>query len=146
MRKWFRKCISKVVLRIVKVRAQWAFFTILIFFSCTASPKNEPSTENESYSVDEDIPEPGKQKVEVTVHVVEIKQMKFEPPEIKVHKGDRVLWINKDITNHDVTEQLTKAWASSPLASGESWSMVVTESADYYCNLHQVMKGKITVE
>lgn len=130
----------------MKFRGPGAFFIILIFFSCTSSPKHEPSMEKESYSVEEDIPEPGKQKEGARVHVVEIKQMKFEPREIKVHKGDRVLWINKDITNHDVTEQLSKAWASSPLASGESWSMVVTESADYYCNLHQVMKGKITVE
>jgi plastocyanin len=129
----------------MEARGSWALFIILIFFSCISSPKHEPSAEKESYSVEDDIP-PTRQKDEATVHVVEIKQMKFEPREIKVHKGDRVLWINKDITDHDVTEQLTKAWASSPLASGESWSMVVTESADYYCNLHQVMKGKIVVE
>lgn len=146
MRKWFRKCISKAVPGIMEVRGSWALFIILIFFSCTSSPKHEPFTEKESSSVEDDIPQPNGQQGEATVHVVEIKQMKFEPPEIKVHKGDRVLWINKDITNHDVTEQRTKAWASSPLASGESWSMVVTESADYYCNLHQVMKGKIIVE
>ena len=72
--------------------------------------------------------------------------MKFEPAEVKVHKGDRVLWINKDITNHDVTEQSKKAWASSPLSTGQSWSMTVTKSEDYFCNLHQVMKGKITLE
>ena len=71
--------------------------------------------------------------------------MKFEPQEIKVHAGDRVVWINKDIMNHDVTEQSKKAWASSPLTTGQSWSRVVTQTADYYCNLHQVMKGKIVV-
>ena len=80
------------------------------------------------------------------VHIIEIKQMKFEPAEIHVKKGDEVRWINKDITNHDVTEQSSKAWASSPLATGESWSMVATETVDYYCDLHQVMKGRIVVE
>lgn len=80
------------------------------------------------------------------VHVIEIKQMKFQPAEIRVRKGDSIRWINRDITNHDITEQSSKAWASSPLATGASWSMVATETVDYYCNLHQVMKGKIIVE
>ena len=32
------------------------------------------------------------------------------------------------------------------IAMGGSWSMVVTEGADYYCSIHVVMKGKLTVE
>ena len=80
------------------------------------------------------------------VHLIEIKQMKFVPAEIRVKRGDSIRWINRDITNHDITEQSSKAWASSPLVTGASWSMVATETVEYYCNLHQVMKGKIIVE
>ena len=121
-------------------------FIILLFFSCTPASKKDSESKQDSYSVEEDIPEPTQQQEEPKTHIVEIKQMKFEPAEIKVHKGDRVLWINKDITNHDVTELSKKAWASSPLSTGQSWSMTVTQSEDYFCNLHQVMKGKIIVE
>ena len=121
-------------------------FIILLFFSCTPASKKDSEAKQDSYSVEDDIAEPPRQQDEPKTHIVEIKQMKFEPAEIKVHKGDRVLWINKDITNHDVTELSKKAWASSPLSTGQSWSMTVTQSEDYFCNLHQVMKGKIIVE
>jgi plastocyanin len=79
-------------------------------------------------------------------HTVEIKQMKFQPNELKLHKGDTVLWINKDITDHDVTEETKKAWTSSKLPMGKSWSKVIEESANYYCSIHVVMEGKLIVE
>ena len=109
-----------------------ATFIILFLCSCTPSTNNEQST--------------GKAHEASKIHVIQIKQMKFEPAEINVRKGDKVRWINKDITNHDVTEESKKAWTSSPLSTGQSWTLVVTETVDYYCNLHQVMKGKIIVE
>lgn len=80
------------------------------------------------------------------VHTVEIKQMKFQPAELIVQKGDTVVWINNDIVAHDVTEEPVKAWTSSLMPVGESWSMVVTQSADYYCSIHVVMKGKLIVQ
>ena len=121
-------------------------FIILFFVSCTSPSRKETVADSSSYA--DDIPQcpPREEQPEAVTHTVEIKQMKFEPAEIKVRKGDQVRWINKDITNHDVTEQTKKTWASSPLSTGQSWTLVVTESADYFCNLHQVMKGKITVE
>lgn len=108
-------------------------FIILFLCSCTPPTRNEQSPDNAQNEASK-------------IHVIEIKQMKFEPAEINVRKGDQVRWINKDITNHDVTEESKKAWASSPLSTGQSWTLVVTESVDYYCDLHQVMKGKIIVE
>ena len=78
-------------------------------------------------------------------HTVEIKQMKFDPAELIVQKGDTVVWINNDMVIHDVTEQYAKEWTSSPIPLKKSWQMVVTQSSDYYCSLHVVMKGKIVV-
>jgi plastocyanin len=72
--------------------------------------------------------------------------MQFHPAELLVQKGDTVVWINHDIVAHDVTEQAHKLWTSGPLAPGESWNLVVTESADYYCSIHVVMKGKLVVQ
>lgn len=79
-------------------------------------------------------------------HTVVIRQMKFEPAELRLHKGDTVMWINKDITDHDVTEEVGKKWTSSVLPVGHSWSIVATESANYFCSIHVVMKGKLVVD
>jgi plastocyanin len=86
------------------------------------------------------------EKIIPKVHTVEIKQMKFQPAELIVQKGDTVVWINNDIVAHDVTEEPDKAWTSSVMPVGESWSLVVTQSADYYCSIHVVMKGKLVIQ
>lgn len=82
----------------------------------------------------------------IAKHTVEIKAMKFQPAELVVKSGDTVVWVNRDIVPHDVTEEPGKAWASSVMPAGASWSLVVTKSADYYCSIHLVMKGKLLVE
>lgn len=80
------------------------------------------------------------------VHKVQIKGMKFVPAELVVKKGDVVIWTNMDMVVHDVTEQKSKAWASPPLTSGKSWKKTVTQSDDYYCSIHVVMKGRLKVK
>jgi len=79
-------------------------------------------------------------------HTIEIKQMRFQPAELIVQKGDTVIWLNNDIVDHDVTEESSKAWTSSLIPPGKSWRSVVNQNADYYCSIHVVMKGKIRVE
>ena len=79
------------------------------------------------------------------VHHVQIKSMKFEPAEITVNRGDTIVWTNLDIVSHDVTEEKAKSWTSSPITMGKTWKMAAQESADYYCSMHVVMKGKIVV-
>ena len=69
--------------------------------------------------------------------------MKFQPAQLAVQIGDTVTWINHDIVAHDVTEESNKAWTSSSMAPGSSWSLVVTQHASYYCSIHLVMKGKL---
>ena len=79
-------------------------------------------------------------------HIVEIKGMKFIPSELTIQKGDTVVWINRDIFPHDVTEFKNKTWSSSTLQKGTSWSKIITKTVDYYCSLHIVMKGKLIVK
>jgi plastocyanin len=76
---------------------------------------------------------------------VEINGMKFQPAELELNKGDTVIWVNNDMVAHDITEEKTKSWSSSPLQSGDSWSKVVNESTNYYCSIHVVMKGTLIV-
>ena len=89
---------------------------------------------------------PTPEKITHKKYNIGIKQMQFQPPELTLNKGDTVVWTNRDIVAHDVTEEKDKLWTSGPLAPGESWSLVVTESADYYCSIHVIMKGKLIVQ
>lgn len=98
-----------------------AAITVLLIAGCS-SPPDQPKT-----------------------YTVEIKDMKFVPEAITVKKGDTVLWVNRDIMNHDVTER-TKAWTSSAIKPGSSWKMAMADDANYYCSIHLVMKGTISVE
>lgn len=86
------------------------------------------------------------EEVKPTMHAVEITQMKFYPAELKVKKGDKVVFVNHDLVTHDVTEESKKAWSSSQLATDQTWILEVTESVKYYCSIHPVMKGSIVVE
>lgn len=80
-----------------------------------------------------------------TTHTITINKMKFDPANLKVKKGDKVIWINKDIVPHDVTEEANKKWTSGVLQKDAKWSKTITEDTKYFCSLHQVMKGTITV-
>jgi plastocyanin len=102
----------------------WAGFLILALISC--SP-----TEQRSVS---------------KTHTVEIKAMQFYPAEIKLQSGDTVAFINHDMMVHDITEGKTKSWHSQPLSPGDSFKRIITETTDYYCSLHPVMKGKLLVK
>ncbi|WP_417359837.1 plastocyanin/azurin family copper-binding protein [Galbibacter sp.] len=80
-----------------------------------------------------------------TTHVVTIFQMKYNPAHLLVKKGDTVVWVNKDFFPHDVTEETAMEWTSKPFNQGEHWSKVIDKDIRYFCNLHKVMKGTITV-
>jgi plastocyanin len=75
---------------------------------------------------------------------VNIKQMKFDPELLSVHKGDTVNWKNDDLTNHCITE-VNKKWTSGSLTQGAQWQKVITKPFDYYCAIHLVMKGKVEI-
>lgn len=142
-------------------KLRYVMFVLFAFFllnSCNSSGDNNsraadsednytlPQKESATDPVTESVKPDYVLKNTSTFHTVEIKQMKFVPNELKLHKGDTVLWINKGITDHDITEVTKKAWTSSKLSVGKSWSKVVTESAEYFCSIHVVMKGKLIVE
>lgn len=80
------------------------------------------------------------------LYTIEIKDMKFVPDVLTANVGDTVMWLNRDIVAHDVTEEASKAWTSSVIPPGESWKMVILDSVSYYCSLHVIMKGKIEVD
>lgn len=80
------------------------------------------------------------------VHIVAIKDMKYQPPTLTVEVGDTVEWKNKDIVSHTVTS-VTKAFDSGTIKRGHSWKLVVKKRGtfDYTCTLHPNMKGVLIV-
>ena len=97
---------------------------LFLFYSCTTASKKP-------------IPK---------VYTVEIKQMQFQPAALAVQKGDTVVFVNRDLVAHNVTEVSNKEWSSGDLLTDKSWKMKVAKSADYYCTIHLVMKGKLVVQ
>ena len=81
-----------------------------------------------------------------TTHSVTIENMQFNPQDLIVHPGDRIVWVNKDLFPHTVTAA-NKAFDSGSIAANASWSYVAGKRGDhaYGCTFHPTMKGKITV-
>jgi plastocyanin len=88
---------------------------------------------------------PETQPVERNQDTVEIKAMKFVPAEITVTPGTTLVFINNDMVSHDITEEAPNGFSSKLLPVNESWSMVAEKSANYFCSIHVIMKGRIIV-
>ncbi len=75
-----------------------------------------------------------------------IRQMQFIPAELKVKKGDTVVWINKDMVEHTVASERRKMFYSDTLPVGASWKLAASDSATYFCTIHPTMKGKLVLK
>ena len=120
----------------------------ILFYSCSSSPESPTSGEDAATDTSRYIPKnapTATDKKRTRIDTVEISDMKFQPQEIIVQKGDTVMWINKDFVVHCVTEAHNMNWTSHQIPAGGSWKKAVTENGDYYCAIHQVMKGKIVL-
>ena len=123
----------------------YLLFSIALMTSCSNhSKKNGTGNETKSNipKVETSVTDPGAPHV----YTISISGMKFYPEKVVVHKGDTVKWINHDIVAHCVTELPDKVWTSSEIPAEGSWKMAVTQSSDYYCSIHPVMKGKIMMK
>lgn len=81
------------------------------------------------------------------VHVVTIRNMQFDPVELIVKRGSRVMWINQDLFAHTATDS-GKTFDSGNIDADESWSYVAGEPGDYayLCAFHPTMKGRLIVQ
>ena len=79
-------------------------------------------------------------------HTVTIENMQFNPAQLTVHRGDRIVWVNKDLFPHTATAD--KVFDSGSIAADASWSYVANQSGEYayHCTFHPTMKGRITVQ
>ena len=81
-----------------------------------------------------------------TQHVL-IESMQFNPAQLTVHPGDRIVFTNKDFFPHTVTADDGKSFDSKDIAVNASWSYRAGKQGmySYHCALHPTMKGAITV-
>jgi plastocyanin len=110
----------------------WALLSLLVS-GCASEPGKKTEVET---------PTPPAYKT----YTVEIKDMKFIPEEIKVKSGDQVVFINRDMVVHCVRQVGDTGWISPAIPADGTWFIMAKGSADYYCAIHKVMKGKIIVE
>ena len=81
-------------------------------------------------------------------HVVEIRGMKFSPSVLKVHQGDTVTWVNRDMVPHTATAGKGAVLSTGTILGGDSASVVIVIAGEheYICQLHPVMTGRVVVE
>ena len=80
----------------------------------------------------------------VQQYTVDIAQMKFVPEKITVHKGDQITFVNHDMVLHNITDSVGKSLIDT-LQVGASKTITISETFNYYCSMHPVMKGRIVV-
>ena len=84
---------------------------------------------------------------EGAAHTVVIENMQYNPPELRVHRGERIVWVNKDLFPHTVTAA-ARAFDSGSIAAGASWTYVAGKAGEYAygCTFHPTMKAILRVQ
>jgi amicyanin len=79
-------------------------------------------------------------------NTVTIKDLAYDPPTIKIKKGESVTWVNKDQNDHTVDEK-NGVFHSRNIKPGKSYSYTFDKAGtyDYGCTLHPRMKGRVVV-
>jgi plastocyanin len=98
-------------------------------------------------SADGEPPSPSAQGAKPQSFVVTIENVQYSPVTLKVHRGDTIVWVNKDVFPHTVTAT-GKAFDSHDIAPNASWSYRAIKSGEfaYTCIYHPTMKGQLSVE
>ena len=80
------------------------------------------------------------------VPTVEIKKFAFEPKEITVAPGTKVVWINRDETPHQIKAG-NGSFVSPAMDTDDKYERVFATEGDfsYVCTLHPFMTGVVHV-
>jgi plastocyanin len=80
-------------------------------------------------------------------HDVVISQMKFDPAQIEIAAGDKVVWTNKDDRDHTVVAT-DGSFKSSNLSKGDTFEHTFKKAGkfSYACAYHPRMKAIVIVD
>jgi plastocyanin len=78
---------------------------------------------------------------------INIEAVQFAPDMLTVHRGDIIVWVNKDPFPHTVTSK-DGGFDSHEIAAGKSWRYQPRKvgAFTYVCTLHPTMKATLRVE
>jgi len=107
--------------------------SLLFAFSCaaqTTAPAAAPKTD------------------QPPINNVEIKNFGFNPPELRIKKGDTVVWVNRDSAGHTITSDSGNELSSPTISQNQEYRHTFTQSGtfNYHCTVHTSMKAKVIVE
>ncbi|MEU2117971.1 cupredoxin domain-containing protein [Streptomyces sp. NPDC016459] len=77
-----------------------------------------------------------------------IKDFRFEPADLTVAPGTKVSVVNEDSTPHTVTAEAANAFDTSTIEGGKTATFTAPPTAGtyrYLCDIHQSMRGTLTV-
>lgn len=80
-------------------------------------------------------------------HAVSISDIKYDPKELKIKKGDTVVWTNDDDRDHTVTAD-DGSFASKKIATRAAYRRKFSKAGKfkYHCDYHPRMKATVVVE
>ena len=82
----------------------------------------------------------------VHTYTVTMENLQFNPAELTVRRGDRIVWVNRDFFPHTATAK-DKTFDSGSINTNASWTFTANAIGDhrYGCTFHPTMKGQIHV-
>ena len=77
---------------------------------------------------------------------IDISKFAFEPMEVTVAPGTKIIWTNKDETPHTVTSQ-DRTFTSKAMDTDDTYEYTFNREGnfDYYCTVHPFMSGIVHV-
>jgi plastocyanin len=84
-------------------------------------------------------------EVYAKTHKIYMDSMSYDPDHLEVKVGDKITWINRDISVHSATST-HYAFNSGSIRRKKRWSFKVKEEGEYpyKCLFHSGMKGSFT--
>lgn len=109
-------------------------FIAILLFGCAT--QQQPPGGNQT-------PPPQPKTGEAVVH---ISGFKFDPADINVSVGTKVIWVNDDSVMHTVTGD-NGEFDLGNFQHGDNKSYTFTKAGNYsyHCNIHPSMEGHVTV-
>jgi plastocyanin len=80
-------------------------------------------------------------------HTVTIENVQYNPARLTVRRGERIVWVNKDLFPHTVTAT-DRAFDSGSIDVSRSWTFTAHKPGTfrYSCTFHPTMQGTIEVK
>jgi len=126
--------------------------TLLVVFGCTQTQtqNNAPPQTNLEVVVENpsQIPPTDATLGETQTHLIRIDNFSFNPAELTIKQGDKVIWNNTDVAQHTVTSDSGSELNSETLPKSITYEHTFNSvgTYPYHCKFHAGMKAKIIVE